>query len=70
MLTFLHTLWHLPLIHGAMLGWGVAARLDYVAFKSWKSADEAWKYDWKLAAWRWFQGAVIGAGGESGFSFT
>lgn len=46
---------------GALVGWGVAARVDYLAFASWKNHNEALSYDWALAVWRWVQGAVIGA---------
>jgi hypothetical protein len=46
---------------GALAGAVAAARVDIVAFKSWKSYDDAMKYSWDLAVWRWFQGAVLGA---------
>ena len=36
------------------------AAFDLAAFRRWKSFDEAVSYDWGLAAWRWFQGAVVG----------
>lgn len=44
----------------ALKGALVAAAVDFGAFKKWKSFDDALAYDWRLAAWRWFQGAVIG----------
>lgn len=47
--------------HGALTGWASAATADYHAFTQWKSFDEAKTYDWKVAAWRWVQGAVVGA---------
>jgi hypothetical protein len=50
-----------PVVLGALSGIVVAAQIDYAAFRSWKSVEEAMKYDWKVAAWRWFQGAVGGA---------
>lgn len=46
---------------GALAGLISAAAVDYSAFKRWKSFDEAVKYKWSLALWRWFKGAVIGA---------
>lgn len=47
--------------HGALTGWASAAVVDYHAFSQWKSLDDAKKYDWSTAAWRWIQGAVMGA---------
>lgn len=35
--------------------------VDRQAFAAFKSFDEAMAYNWKLTAWRAFQGAVIGA---------
>lgn len=46
---------------GALQGAIVAASADYAAFRSWKRLDDAFSYDWGVAAWRWFQGAVVGA---------
>lgn len=50
----------LPLLRAALSGVIVAAAVDFAAFRSWKSFQEARTYDWGVAAWRWFQGAVIG----------
>lgn len=47
-------------IQAALQGVVVAAAVDFAAFKKWQSFDEAKSYAWGLAAWRWFQGAVIG----------
>lgn len=44
----------------ALRGLVPAAMIDLAAFRRWKSFDEAVSYDWGLAAWRWFQGAVVG----------
>ena len=58
------------LIHagtGALGGWATAARVDYTAFVSWKSFQDARAYDWKVAIFRWLQGAVIGAVTGGGF---
>lgn len=51
---------HNPLVQGALTGLVSAAGVDFAAFRSWKSFDDAHNYDWKLAIWRWFQGAVLG----------
>lgn len=51
----------LAVFHGAMTGWASAAVADFAAFKSWKSFNDAFIYDWKVAAWRWVQGAIVGA---------
>lgn len=48
---------------GALTGAGGAARADYHAFKTWNSVADAKAYNWSVAAWRWFQGAVTGAVG-------
>lgn len=47
--------------HGALTGLLAAAAIDYRAFKSWKSWDEAHAYQWSVALWRWTQGAIVGA---------
>ena len=45
---------------GAAAGALAAAHVDYAAFVTWNSAKDALSYDWKVAVWRWFKGAVIG----------
>lgn len=50
-----------PVVRGALTGWASAAAIDFAAFKKWESVEEAARYGWRLAAWRWFQGAVVGA---------
>jgi len=50
---------------GALTGLGGAAKADWDAFRSWKSFQDARRYNWGIAAWRWFQGAAIGAMGAS-----
>lgn len=49
------------LVAAAINGAVVAARTDIAAFASWKRFDDAMAYDWGVALWRWFQGAVLGA---------
>jgi hypothetical protein len=46
---------------GALSGAVGAARADRAAFQSWKSWHDAFAYDWAIASFRWFQGAVLGA---------
>lgn len=48
-------------VAGALAGLIAAALVDFNAFRTWKSLDDAMAYDWKLASWRWAQGAVSGA---------
>ena len=55
-----------PIAAGAVSGLVAAASVDYAAFRSWKTYREATEYDWRLAAWRWFQGAVSGAVAAAG----
>ena len=50
----------LPVLKAALSGVLVAASADIKAFRSWKSYEEARTYDWRVAAWSWFQGAVVG----------
>lgn len=56
-----------PLVRGALTGLLAAAVVDFAAFRSWKSVNDALAYDWKVAAWRWFQGAVSGLLAALGF---
>lgn len=48
------------LLRGALTGLLAAASVDFAAFRTWKNFDQAKTYDWKLAAFRWAQGAVVG----------
>lgn len=61
MIDFLTLFWHNVYVHGAIGGILIAARVDYMAFKAMQDPTAALAYDWKIAAWRWFQGGVIGA---------
>lgn len=51
---------HNPYVAGIITGVISAAAVDIAAFRSWKSFDDAANYSWSTAAWRWFQGAVLG----------
>ena len=60
-----------PYVIGMITGVVSAATVDVVAFRSWKSFDDAKTYSWNIAGWRWFQGAVSGllaAAGLAGLS--
>ena len=48
------------LVQGALTGVLAAAAVDVQAFRAWRSLDDAVAYDWRLAAFRWSQGAVLG----------
>lgn len=50
-----------PVMRGAVRGVVIAGGMDVAAFRSWKRWDDAAAYDWDVATWRWFQGAVLGA---------
>ena len=52
---------HNQLVRGAASGIVTAAIVDIGAFRGWKTWHDAATYDYKLASWRWFQGAVLGA---------
>lgn len=56
----IHAFFANPLVRRALAGVVVAAQIDYAAFRSWKNFDDALHYDWKTAAWRWTQGAIVG----------
>lgn len=49
------------IVAGAISGFIAASTVDIVAFRNWKSFDDAAKYAWNVAYWRWFQGTVSGA---------
>lgn len=46
---------------GALSGLLAAAKVDFDAFRAFKSLDQYVAYDWRLAIWRWAQGAFYGA---------
>lgn len=46
---------------GAVTGWLAAAAVDFQAFRTWKSFHDVAVYQWNIAAWRWLQGAIVGA---------
>jgi hypothetical protein len=50
-----------PIVVGAIGGAVGAARADFKSFKAFQSIDEFLAYDWKIAAFRVVQGAIIGA---------
>lgn len=49
------------IFQGAVSGFLAAAIVDFRAFQSWKNVHDAVTYNWNVALWRWFQGAVVGA---------
>lgn len=55
-------------VAGAVSGALSAAIIDIQAFRSWKNVQEALAYDWGVAIWRWFQGAVLGVVGAAGLA--
>lgn len=62
----LHAFFANRIVQGALTGALAAAAVDFQAFKSWKSWDEAVHYQWGTAIFRWCQGAAIGAAGALG----
>lgn len=57
-----------PLVHGALQGALAAATVDLLAFRKWSSWDDAAKYDWSVASWRWLQGAMTGLMAAAGLN--
>jgi hypothetical protein len=51
---------HNHLTQGAISGLLSAAAVDFQAFRSWKSFQDAASYSWGTAAFRWVQGAIVG----------
>ena len=52
---------HNAIVQAAVAGIIAAAGVDYRNFQAWKRWQDALTYDWQVASFRWFQGAVIGA---------
>ena len=65
-----HTILASPFVQGALAGLLAAALVDFGAFRTWKSLDDFRTYNWGLAAWRWFQGAVTGLITAAGIGVT
>lgn len=63
----LFSLLHNPVAIGIAVGVLSAAKVDYAAFKSWQCFHDAAVYNWRLASFRWLQGAIVGA--VTGFGF-
>ena len=63
-------MWGHPVLIGAVAGVVTATAIDRQAFAAFKSFDEAAAYNWRLAAWRACQGAVIGAMSALGLGFA
>jgi len=55
-----------PIVQGAIAGAIAAASVDLSAFRAWKRWNDILSYDWRVATFRWFQGAVLGALGVAG----
>lgn len=68
--TFIQAALQYRAVQGAVTGMATAGLVDFAAFRSWKSFDDARQYDWGIALWRWFQGAVVGALTGFGFGLT
>lgn len=66
MLAALHTMFHSQAFHGAMLGLGIAARVDFKNFIKWKSFSDAKTYNWNVALFNWLEGFVYGLLGGLG----
>jgi hypothetical protein len=59
---------HSRAFHGALVGWLVAARVDYKAFRQFKSINDAKQYNWRVAGWNWLEGIVAGAVAGGGWT--
>jgi hypothetical protein len=61
------TIAHSAVFRGAVSGLLAAAVVDFHAFATWKSFDEAKQYNWGTALFRWCQG--LGTGALTGLGF-
>jgi hypothetical protein len=59
---------HEPVVRGIISGIAAAAVVDFHAFMSWHEFADVKKYAWGTAAFRWLQGAIMGAITGAGFS--
>lgn len=49
-----------PIVRGVLIGMFTAAVVDFQAFRSWQSWNDAARYGWGVAAWRWLVGGMVG----------
>lgn len=49
------------IVMGAVAGVLTAALVDFNAFRAWKTFHDVSTYQWSTAAFRWLQGAIVGA---------
>lgn len=68
MLHVLHLLILTSVAKGAMSGMLAAILVDYHAFQTFKCWDDVATYNWKLASFRWFQGAVVAGAAMAGLN--
>lgn len=61
---------HSAIGRGALSGLAAAAAADFAAFRAWKSFDDALNYQWRVALFRWCQGAVVGAATAAGLGIA
>lgn len=51
---------HQPVVQAVLTGALAAGAVDFAAFRSWKTWHDVETYQWKVASFRWFQGAIVG----------
>ena len=49
-----------PVVRGMLTGFLTAATVDLAAFRTWKRWEDAARYSWRVASFRWVQGMVVG----------
>lgn len=49
-----------PVGRGMLTGLLAAATVDLAAFRRWKRWEDAARYSWRTASFRWVQGMVVG----------
>lgn len=58
-----------PLVRAVITGIVTAMAVDFQAFRSWQSVEDAQQYAWGVAVWRWVLGAVTGLFTGLGFGY-
>lgn len=53
-------------VSGILIGIATAVKVDWDAFRGFKSFHDAAEYNWSLTLWRALQGALVGFFGATG----
>jgi hypothetical protein len=62
----MYEFFHNPIVTSAILGFAVAAAVDFQVWKTWNDVA----FNWRIASYRWLVGALLGALSGAGYSLT